>query len=1088
MRKLALGVALMGTLVPGMSLALGLGDIKVHSALNQPLDAEIEVISASPDDVIDIVARLADRQAFERAGLDREYILTKLRFTPAVEDGKPVIRVTTREPVKEPFLDFLVDVNWPKGRLLREYTILLDPPLLMEQRAVATQAPTVAPAPKEAAAPQPTPAPAPAPEPAVARAAPEAAPAPATQPAPEPAQAAAPAPEPEVIEPAPQPTAAASSQTGPEALFPLIPIGAESSMSYGEASTPGEYKVKANDTLWEIANRMKPEGVTVNQMMIALLQANPDAFMRNNINNLKKGVILRMPPPEVLAAIDRAQANLEVKQQYALWKEYRQQVAGKALPQEAVPAAPATATTQTAASEAQPPAETAAKAEKPKQAELEILAPEAPAKGGEGQPMQVAGGEDVARLQHDLALAREQIESSRKENAELRSRLEQLEQMMKKQERLLNLKDEELNELRMRLQQQEGAAPAEVPAQPGVEAPAEGAAQAEQEAVAEAPAESAPSAVESVKLEPVSPEAGPAPAGEAPQPPAEAAPATEATQPEAAESGAEAEPVLPAIEEPVAKAPEAGEAAPEERPEPEPEVIQPVEKPKLVTPQPAPQGLLDQLLADPRMLAMAGGGVAVVLLLILLLVRRAGRRKAEALAAKAQQHVAPVPEPEPEQEAEPEAEAAPEEATEAEAEEAPAEAAETEKTMVMDRPPVEAADIEVEAPEPGTEDTIATEAGEEDIVIDDTISEADVFLAYGLYGQAEELLQGALQEHPERNDYRVKLLETWFAAKETDKFAELAKELHERTGGKGKLWERAVVMGKELLPDDPLFASAEVSGMSLDDIVQEKPEAADIDLSSEELGSGEEMPDLEIGDIDLEAPVETGAEEPGTQAGMETTQVLNPDVAVNEQAEHETESMAMEDAMDFDLGDLDLGEAETGSTAEGLSPEEQADTASFEVGELGAAEEEEGKEETMLDMDLPELEELETPPETEQMDISDLDLEAFEEAAEEASEAQAGEKEALELDDLEIDLGEESGETEVMADDADLVDLDEEIDLDEALEAVEGEEAISTKLDLAKAYIDMGDAEGARSTLEEVLAEGNEEQKKEAQALLDQID
>ena len=75
-----------------------------------------------------------------------------------------------------------------------------------------------------------------------------------------------------------------------------------------------------------------------------------------------------------------------------------------------------------------------------------------------------------------------------------------------------------------------------------------------------------------------------------------------------------------------------------------------------------------------------------------------------------------------------------------------------------------------------------------------------------------------------------------------------------------------------------------------------------------------------------------------------------------------------------------------------------------------------------------------------------------------------------------------------MADDADLVDLDEEIDLDEALEEVEGEEAISTKLDLAKAYIDMGDAEGARSTLEEVLAEGNEEQKKEAQALLDQID
>jgi len=497
------------------------------------------------------------------------------------------------------------------------------------------------------------------------------------------------------------------------------------------------------------------------------------------------------------------------------------------------------------------------------------------------------------------------------------------------------------------------------------------------------------------------------------------------------------------------------------------------------------------LLADPRMLGIAGGGIAVVLLLILLLVRRSSRRKSEEQAAKAKQHVAPVPEPETESEptAESEAGAGADEIAEA-AEEAAEAEEETEKTMVLNRPPLEEADIEVEAPEPASEDTIATEAGEEDLVVDDTISEADVFLAYGLYGQAEELLQGALQEHPERNDYRVKLLETWFAAKEADKFAELAKELHERTGGKGKLWERAVVMGKELLPDDPLFAGAEVGDMSLDDIVKEKPEAADIDLSSEELGSGDEMADLDIGGIDLEAPVDSGAEEAGTQAGMETTQVLNPDLTVDEKAERETESMAMDEveAMDFDLGDLDLGETEASQEAEGLSPEEQADTASFEVGDLGTSEEGEGKDETVLDMDIPELEELETPPETEQMDISDLDLEAFEEAAEGAAEEQSGEEEEFEIDDLEIDLGAESGETEVMPEEGDLMDLDEEIDLDESLEEVDVEEAISTKLDLAKAYIDMGDAEGARSTLEEVMAEGNDEQKKEAQALLDQID
>ena len=143
MRKLAL-VVLTGFLIPGLAHALGLGEIKVDSALNQPLKAEITVLSANPDEVIDIVAKLADQEAFDRLGLERPYGLTKLQFKPAVRDGVPVIVVTTRQPVKEPFLDFLLDVRWPKGRLLREYTILLDPPVLMESRAVATQAPEVA--------------------------------------------------------------------------------------------------------------------------------------------------------------------------------------------------------------------------------------------------------------------------------------------------------------------------------------------------------------------------------------------------------------------------------------------------------------------------------------------------------------------------------------------------------------------------------------------------------------------------------------------------------------------------------------------------------------------------------------------------------------------------------------------------------------------------------------------------------------------------------------------------------------------------------------------------------------------------------
>jgi pilus assembly protein FimV len=115
-RKLAL-VVLTGFLIPGLAHALGLGEIRVDSALNQPLKAEITVLSANPDEVIDIVAKLADQEAFDRLGLERPYELTKLQFKPAVRDGVPVIVVTTRKPVKEPFLDFLLDVRWPNGRL-----------------------------------------------------------------------------------------------------------------------------------------------------------------------------------------------------------------------------------------------------------------------------------------------------------------------------------------------------------------------------------------------------------------------------------------------------------------------------------------------------------------------------------------------------------------------------------------------------------------------------------------------------------------------------------------------------------------------------------------------------------------------------------------------------------------------------------------------------------------------------------------------------------------------------------------------------------------------------------------------------------
>ncbi|MCZ6578894.1 MAG: hypothetical protein O6927_06040, partial [Gammaproteobacteria bacterium] len=132
MRKFGLFISfwLASILLPTNSLALGLGEIEVDSFLNQPLDAKIEVISTRPGEVDDLLVTLASRDAFTRAGLSRPRGLSELRFKVLIneEDGTAVVLVTTKKAVKEPFLNFLVEADWAKGRVLREFTVLLDPP------------------------------------------------------------------------------------------------------------------------------------------------------------------------------------------------------------------------------------------------------------------------------------------------------------------------------------------------------------------------------------------------------------------------------------------------------------------------------------------------------------------------------------------------------------------------------------------------------------------------------------------------------------------------------------------------------------------------------------------------------------------------------------------------------------------------------------------------------------------------------------------------------------------------------------------------------------------------------------------------
>ena len=129
-RKLVLAVAAATAFTSGVANALGLGGLAVKSSLNQPLEAEISLSDVRDLSSADIKTRLASAEDFTKAGVDRQFFLTGLTFTPVVRaDGKHVIRITSNKPVKEPYLNFLVEVLWPNGRLLREYTLLLDPPL-----------------------------------------------------------------------------------------------------------------------------------------------------------------------------------------------------------------------------------------------------------------------------------------------------------------------------------------------------------------------------------------------------------------------------------------------------------------------------------------------------------------------------------------------------------------------------------------------------------------------------------------------------------------------------------------------------------------------------------------------------------------------------------------------------------------------------------------------------------------------------------------------------------------------------------------------------------------------------------------------
>ncbi|MBH2035644.1 MAG: FimV family protein [Pseudomonadales bacterium] len=942
-RKLVLAIAAASALSSGMAHALGLGEVSLKSALNQPLVAEIELLEVRDLASGELIPSLATPEDFTKAGVDRQYFLTDLKFTPVLKpNGKSVIRVTSSKPVREPYLNFLVEVLWPSGRLLREYTLLLDPPLYSPQTtaAAAPQMPVAAPAPRPLAAPV----------------------------------------------RAPQPVVAPVSRPAPVAAAPA-------------KLDSNEYKTTSSDTLWEIARRVP--GGSVHQTMLAIQELNPQAFIGGNINRLKSGQVLRLPNEQQITTRSPAEAIAQVAEQNAAWREGR--------------SIAATGSRQLDATKRSVAGAAPAKTES--QDSLQLVAADAgKAKAGNDKG---ADGDSKA-LGEKLAVTKESLDSTRRENTELKGRMTDLQSQLDKLQRLIQLKDDQLAKLQ-----------ADLAAKGKVAAP-----------VAAAPA--APVAAPA-KAAPVAPAAA-APAKET----APAAPVAPATAP-ATDFNYSEEPAKPAAVQP-APAAEVKKPAPVAAKPVQPVQVAPVAAPVA---EPESDSFIGDLLANPLALGLAGGGALLALLVGLMVLSRRNALKETELQNSLNEHADESLESDLE---------LPESSFDG-----------------LDADPVET-DLDAEqASAPVTAQTA------------DVLGEADIYIAYGRFNQAAELLQNAINDEPQRSDLRLKLMEVQAELGDRDGFARQERELREIGGVNADLEQinakypamaaAAVVGAAALNMDDELDA------FNLDDLELEEPAAQPA------AGDLDDAFDLSLDELsaELDDGLDAVATPKADDAFAELS--LDGDFDLPETAAASTEA---DDDLGFDLG-LDMDEP--AATPE-LSLESADDLADFSLDlESDTSAVAEDDEDFLLDLEdepaapaaADELSELslELPGEAAATEFDlpvDFDLSLAEEepvAATTDSFAAQLDEVTAQLDDLAVNLQQ--------SDDDVLLDLEAPalgdslatgLDGDDDFDFLSGTDEAATKLDLARAYIDMGDTEGARDILDEVVAEGNDTQQQEARELL----
>ncbi len=1047
MRNLGLIISfwLAAIAMPTNSLALGLGEIEVNSFLNQPLNAEIEVISARAGEIDDLLVGLASRDAFSRAGLTRASGLSDLRFAVKKneEGDSAVILVTTKASVKEPFLNFLVEADWAKGRLLREFTVLLDPPFYAD---------TPAPAPTPVAETQQL-----IPEPVVEPVETEIA-----------VEVETTNDQPVIPEPIALTESEASVETEvftqqaeepvAETEYADEPVAQEVFSGQESITSPGDVTVVKDDTLWSIASNIQASGQSVNQIMLAIQRANPGAFNDNNINNLKIGSVLRMPEASEIAEISQQQAYAQALEQNGLWDDYVARVTGQ------------TSVAVESDGGSQGDGQTAESG-----AELNLITP------GDGQSDAASlqgEGEDANELRVKLALAEEELDGSRVENRELESQIAELEARLSKFEELqkmVEIEDDSLAQLQAQ-QAEDELAEEELVSNEAIDAAQKAADEDEllEELLLVEEADTDTMTDDSDELVDDS-----------------------AQQDQLSETP----PVPVIVTQPVSDSPS---------------LLDGILPPAILDMIPDMGGILpsmDNLALDPVMLGGLGG---ILLLLIGLVVYKRKNKSGdseEEFTVNDPIYVAEEDDLTPIHLAEG-------------AFEGLDDLDDSDISLPDDLGITEALDEgfddiartevvpSIQAPEP--ESSAASADGDEQ---DDILNEADVYLAYNLYDNAEELLTQSLESNPERADYRSKLLDTHFATKNTDAFVSEAETLKSMGNAANRYWDRVLIMGYELAPDNALFAAAKDSGMSAADLEISKPASADFELgvgaeedntnfsttdfdlgeedtntfqSTEFLSGESDSDELEIPDLD-ELPDLDTEDRTDIRASLEDDVDMPDDIGdldfsldSDEDQKPEPEDVDFELPEELDLGGDGVYEANIESTAVIEAGTAVIDTDAF-VAQIDDEDDGYGTEATAIieigdDDDLSSYGMEDTAfvePESDDALGVELDLSDFEDDEELAMDIE------MDVDNSKTDTfapGDFDDPEELLADEADLEGLG--IDGIEDLMLPDDVDEVSTKLDLARAFIDMGDSEGARSSLDEVVSEGNDEQKAEATSLL----